>query len=265
MNDSNLRKHGDAPFNVVVVHGGPGATGEMKLVADRLSTDRGILEPMQRGISIESQVDELLDIIEDSGAIPVKLIGHSWGAWLSALVTSKAPKLVEKLILISSGPFEHHYAKKIKPTRLSRLSEAEGREYQNLVDKLTHSQAGTSPEALARLGALATKSDAYDPLLSLLAHQASHRGEPDAFSQALQQALEMRKNGTLLEQAARIRCPVTAIHGDYDPHPVEGVQRPLAAVLPNFHLILLEQCGHKPWIERQAKDTFYDVLQAELF
>jgi hypothetical protein len=36
-------------------------------------------------------------------------------------------------------------------------------------------------------------------------------------------------------------------------------------VLPDFHLILLEQCGHKPWIERQAKETFYDILQGELF
>lgn len=237
----------------------------MAPVARRLASNGGVLEPLQTAATLPGQMEELEQVLERHADLPVALVGYSWGAWLSALVTSKAPKLVEKLILISSGPFEHHYAKKIKPTRLSRLSEAEGREYQNLVDKLTHSQAGTSPEALARLGALATKSDAYDPLLSLLAHQASHRGEPDAFSQALQQALEMRKNGTLLEQAARIRCPVTAIHGDYDPHPVEGVQRPLAAVLPNFHLILLEQCGHKPWIERQAKDTFYDVLQAELF
>ena len=261
----SLRFYGQPPFKIALIHGGPGAGGEMAPVARRLASNGGVLEPLQTAATLPGQMEELEQVLERHADLPVALVGYSWGAWLSALVTSKAPKLVEKLILISSGPFEHHYAKKIKPTRLSRLSEAEGREYQNLVDKLTHSQAGTSPEALARLGALATKSDAYDPLLSLLAHQASHRGEPDAFSQALQQALEMRKNGTLLEQAARIRCPVTAIHGDYDPHPVEGVQRPLAAVLPNFHLILLEQCGHKPWIERQAKDTFYDVLQAELF
>jgi pimeloyl-ACP methyl ester carboxylesterase len=237
----------------------------MEPVARRLAPNGGILEPIQTAITLSGQIEELKEILQQHADLPVKLVGYSWGAWLSALVAADDPRLVEKLILVSSGPFEHRYTKRIQTTRLSRLSEAEGREYKNLVDDLTHSQAGSSPEALARLGALAAKSDAYDPIPNLLQQPQSLLGEPDAFGQALQQALEMRKKGTLLERASRIRCPVTAIHGDYDPHPVAGVQRPLAAVLPDFHLILLEQCGHKPWIERQAKETFYDILQGELF
>jgi pimeloyl-ACP methyl ester carboxylesterase len=57
---------------------------------------------------------------------------------------------------------------------------------------------------------------------------------------------------------------VVAIHGDYDPHPAEGVQGPLSAILRRFRLILLKNCGHKPWIERQARDEFYRVLKEEL-
>jgi pimeloyl-ACP methyl ester carboxylesterase len=57
---------------------------------------------------------------------------------------------------------------------------------------------------------------------------------------------------------------VVAIHGDYDPHPAAGVQRPLAAVLADFHFILLPRCGHRPWRERHARDTFYRILEAEL-
>jgi pimeloyl-ACP methyl ester carboxylesterase len=237
----------------------------MEPVARRLAAHGGILEPIQTAITLPGQIEELKKILQQHADLPVKLVGYSWGAWLSALLAADNPRLVEKLILVSGGPFEYRYAKRIQTTRLSRLSEAEGREYKNLVDALTHSQAGSSPEALARLGALAAKSDAYDPIPTLLQQPQSLLREPDAFGQALQQVLKMRKKGTLLERASRIRCPVTAIHGDYDPHPVEGVQRPLAAALPNFHLILLEQCGHKPWIERQAKDIFYNVLQAELF
>ncbi len=237
----------------------------MAPVARRLALRGGILEPIQTAATLPDQIEELKEVLEKHADLPAKLVGYSWGAWLSALVAADNPQLVEKLILVSSGPFEHRYARSIETTRLSRLSEAEGREYKNLVDELTHSQAGTSPEALARLGALAAKSDTYDPIPTLVQQTESLLGEPDAFGQALQQALEMRKNGTLLERAARIRCPVTAIHGDYDPHPVEGVQRPLSSVLPDFHLILLEPCGHKPWIERQAKAMFYDILRAELF
>src|SRR5262249_848835 len=75
---------------------------------------------------------------------------------------------------------------------------------------------------------------------------------------------ELRKSGRLLELGQRIKCPVVAIHGDYDPHPVEGVHEPLAAALENFRLILLKNCGHRPWNERLARDEFFMALREEL-
>ncbi len=74
----------------------------------------------------------------------------------------------------------------------------------------------------------------------------------------------LRQTGKLLDIVAKIRCPVVAIHGDYDPHPAEGVRGPLSSILKDFRLILLEKCGHKPWIEREAKETFYEILNKEL-
>lgn len=53
-------------------------------------------------------------------------------------------------------------------------------------------------------------------------------------------------------------------HGDYDPHPSEGVRKPLSAVLSEFRFVLLENCGHTPWCERQARGAFYEVLEEEL-
>jgi len=58
--------------------------------------------------------------------------------------------------------------------------------------------------------------------------------------------------------------PVTAIHGDYDSHPAEGVRLPLFSVLKNFQFILLEKCGHTPWNERYARDQFFGVLKIVL-
>ena len=40
----------------------------------------------------------------------------------------------------------------------------------------------------------------------------------------------MRQKGELLELCKKVQCPVVAIHGDYDPHPSEGVREPLQAV-----------------------------------
>jgi len=75
----NLRKYGNAPFNVAVIHGGPGAPGEMAPVAHQLSTDWGVLEPLQTAISLEGQVQELKSVLERNGSLPMTLIGHSWG------------------------------------------------------------------------------------------------------------------------------------------------------------------------------------------
>jgi pimeloyl-ACP methyl ester carboxylesterase len=74
----------------------------------------------------------------------------------------------------------------------------------------------------------------------------------------------MRKSGELLALASQITCPVVAIHGEYDPHPTDGVREPLSTAIDDFRLISLEKCGHKPWIERQAREAFYRILKAEL-
>ncbi|MDZ7289355.1 MAG: hypothetical protein ONB44_11370 [candidate division KSB1 bacterium] len=47
-------------------------------------------------------------------------------------------------------------------------------------------------------------------------------------------------------------------------HPAEGVQTPLSAILKDFQFILLKNCGHKLWIERPAKDKFYEILREEI-
>ena len=74
----------------------------------------------------------------------------------------------------------------------------------------------------------------------------------------------MRLDGSLLNFAENIQSPVLALHGDYDPHPIAGVREPLSSKLSDFRIIEIEHCGHKPWIERQAKDNFYEILKEEL-
>jgi len=71
----------------------------------------------------------------------------------------------------------------------------------------------------------------------------------------LVEASQLRSGGELLNLGKKIRCPVVAIHGDYDPHPAAGVQEPLSRVLQDFHFILLKNCGHHPWFERQQKSN----------
>jgi len=260
----NLRTYGNAPFKIAVIHGGPGAGGEMAPVARELACDWGVLEPLQTATSLQGQIEELKTVLDKSGDPPVTLIGFSWGAWLSFMVAAYYPQVAEKLILVGSGPYEHRYAERIQQTRLRRLSEAERAKYRSIVNTLNDPAAEGKPVAFARLGALASKTDRYDPIVDGSDENESPARRGNIFHNVLRDAVEMRGSGKLLELAKRIDCPVVAIHGDYDPHPAEGVQGPLSATLKHFRLILLKNCGHKPWIERLARDEFYRVLKAEL-
>lgn len=76
----NLRHYGTEPFSVAVIHGGPGAPGDIAPVARELSSACGILEPLQTATSLDGQILELQSVLEESGDLPATLIGHSWGA-----------------------------------------------------------------------------------------------------------------------------------------------------------------------------------------
>jgi pimeloyl-ACP methyl ester carboxylesterase len=259
-----LRTYGQPPFGVAVIHGGPGACGEMAPVARELAPRFGVLEPIQTATTLDGQVAELRGVLESHGDVPLTLVGFSWGAWLSFILAAHHPTLVKKLILVGSGPFEEKYVAGLREARMSRLSPAERTEFEGVVRSLSEPATSGKDRLLARLDALAAKTDQYDPIQEEHAEADALDVQGDIFQGVWNEAAELRRSGRLLALADQIRCPMVAIHGDYDPHPAQGVQGPLSGRLESFRFILLQQCGHKPWVERQARAEFYRILEGEL-
>ncbi len=255
----NLRKYGHKPFHIAVIHGGPGAPGEVAPVACELSQDNSVLEPLQTANTVEGQIEELKVVMEDNGEPPLILISFSWGAWLSYIFTARYPALIKKLILVSSGPFEEKYADLIMETRLSRLGGKEKKEALSLLTAL--SSPALHNNTFTRFAELMSKADSYDPLPQ---EREVLPFNPDIYQRVWEQASKLRSSGELLKLGERIQCPVVAIHGDYDPHPFEGVKAPLFRVVKDFRFILLEKCGHYPWLERNARERFYGILRSEI-
>jgi pimeloyl-ACP methyl ester carboxylesterase len=245
---------------VAVVHGGPGAPGEMSPVARELSSGVGVLEPLLTAASVDGQVEELRAVLEENGRLPLSLIGFSWGAWLSVIFTAHYPTYVNKLILLSSGPFEEKYAADIMEIRLQRLRKGERREAKALYEAMIGSTL--SRDSLTRFGQLMSKADSYDPLPDE-GHPSPANAE--VYRSVWDEASKLRNSGHLLEIARLIKCPVVAIHGDYDPHPADGVKHPLSRATKDFRFIILQKCGHYPWWERNARDMFYSILEAEIW
>jgi pimeloyl-ACP methyl ester carboxylesterase len=230
-------------------------------VARELSAVTGILEPFQTETTLDGQVQELRSVLVEQAKVPVTLVGFSWGAFLSFMLAARYPALVRKLVLVSSPPFEEQYAASVTQTRMTRLNKNDHAGAQALLAQLADPATPGKNALLAQLGSLLTRADTYEPT------HATEEGflcQYDLFKGVWDEASELRKNKVLMQMAKAITCPVVAIHGDWDPHPAEGVNDPLTRVLADFRFVLLEKCGHRPWIERNAAEHFYEVLATEL-
>ena len=259
----NFRVYGDAPYNIVAVHGGPGALGDMGYVSDKLSTQFGVLEALQTKHTVKELVDELIETITLHCNFPVALIGHSWGAWLAYMVAVERPDLASKLVLLGSGPFLPEYAKEIESTRLGRLSRDEQVKLEILIREYNSDTSDNKGRLMEQIGTIIERADAY---LLQKTDDDNYKidVDGDAFGNIWGEAAKLRESGILLDMATKLECEVTVIHGDYDPHPVSGVIEPLSMKIEGIRSIILSKCGHYPWKETYAHDDFFEALSEVL-
>ena len=127
---------------------------------------------------------------------------------------------------------------------------------------MSKSNTKNKEKELARFGELMSKADSFN-FLSSMDKLKIEEFQQEIYHKVWNEASELRKRGKLLELGKQIECPVVAIHGDYDPHPYKGVKEPLSQVIKVFKFTLLRNCGHKPWIEKEARNKFYKTLEKE--
>ncbi len=249
-----VRLYGKAPYKVVLVHGGPGAIGSLKGFARELNkrVDIGVAEALQSKYTIRELIDELYKQISENCAGRAVLIGHSWGAWLVALLAEKYPEVVEKIILVGSGPLEDKYVAEIGRRREQNLS----KENMAIFQRLVHNEA--TDEDMQKIPVVFEQSDNY-----CLEDRELHRADQtDSQMHNLiwSEAAKLRASGVLLETFKRIKCKIYLVQGEVDPHPAHGVIVPLQENGIDFRAYILEKCGHSPFMEKYAKDEFYRVI-----
>lgn len=233
----------------------------MRPVAQELCERFGVLEPLQTRMSIDGQVAELRSVITEAADRPVSLVGHSWGAWLAWLTAARHADLVKKLILVGCGGFRPDDGDTAHTVRMERLTPQQQGEVNALLSQLETADVEAKEPLFARFGQLFAAADAYE----WMPHTpVDIEARPDIYASVWPEAAELRANGQLLSEGRKIRCPVVAFHGDYDSHPVDGVREPLKTVLHDFRLITLPRCGHEPWFEKHARDTFFRSLAEEI-
>ncbi|MFA8299649.1 MAG: alpha/beta fold hydrolase [Hyphomicrobiales bacterium] len=256
----NIKFHGDAPYKIITVHGGPGGAGQLNSLTADLSQYCGIVEALQTKFSIDEQIEELRQQAISSCNTKSVVVGHSWGAWLSMLLAAKHPELVQKLILISCGALQEEYKIDQDDLRLSKLNCNQKLRYKSIIERLSSDHKQINNEEFTDLAKLATIADSY----CLLNEDNNTIFNFELFNSVWSEAVELRRSGELINIASKIQCPITIIHGTYDSHPIKGVTEPLKAIKKKHKVIELDKCGHYPWREKFAIDKFFYHLLKEL-
>jgi len=255
-----LRKYGSPPYKIAVLHGGPGAPGYMAPVARELSKKRGVLEPLQTGDSVEGLIEELEKQLTEHADFPVTLVGSSWGAALALLTAARNRIKIEKLVLIGSAVFDAENSARIEGIRLGRLDEEQLRGVRESESR--EDNENEKPGIAEVWGELSFYTDTCDPITADL---EVIEVQYDLSARVWSEFELLRDSpGYLKSEFSKIDIPTVVIHGDYDPHPIEGIRPFLESCIENIRFHILARCGHYPWIERHARKRFFEILEIEL-
>jgi len=253
-----IRRHGSEGPIVIVLHGGPGATGSAQELALGLSDSFTVLEPWQRGsggrepLTVAGHVADLHDVVLSvRGEQLPALVGESWGAMLALAYAAEHPHDVGPIILVGCGTFD----KKSRAVG-ARIREERITEY--IAEHPEH--AGDLDLSIKdRIMKWHDMTDTYE-LISGTAQSATGLFDAKAHTETWEDMIRCQEIGLYPNAFSNIVSPVMMLHGSFDPHPGKMIRDGLKAQLPQLEYREFDRCGHQPAIERFAKEEFYAVM-----
>ncbi len=264
-----VRQYGNSGPLVVLLHGGPGAPGEMATVARYLSGRFRTLEPLQRAsgrtrLTVAQHITDLHNVLKQTRRTEtIRLVGFSWGAMLALTYAARHYENIDCVILIGCGTFDEHSRKVYRDNMDINTTNDDRKRIEKIEVRLRkENDKYKRNELFGELGSIYCCIQSYK-LYGHCDNDILHFDE-EGFRQTWADAISLQQQGIQPAEFANIRAPVTMIHGDDDPHPGKMIYKSLAPFIRNLQYIGLPRCGHKPWTERYAKDDFYKLLTNKL-
>lgn len=246
---------------MLVMHGGPGADHRYLLPQMlHLARDYQMFFYDQRGggqsravestpITWQTHVEDMAAVIRELDLEPLTLVGYSFGGLLSLLYSLEAadhPDLPQprRMLLIDPAPvnrafrsdFEGEFSRRLKSDAVEEL----------------RSQLNTS--GLRDRDPDAYRQRAFEVSVSPYFADPNDARELTPFrviSRVQQSVWDSLGNYDLLPRLSSIKYPTLIVHGRDDPIPVASSIE--AAKAMGAELVLLDDCGHVPYVEQPEK------------
>lgn len=242
------------PDKIVLLHGGPGAFGYMQTVALELQKQFYVVENCQKmagnlPATVESNLDLLRAVISDFSREAV-FLGHSWGAMLALAYAAQYE--CRAIILVGCGTFSKKTRQIFEKTLLQRQNE----NFRKAIAAIKISKKNGN-EKLKEMGNLMDNLYRYECDI----RGAETHVDALAHQQSWEDMLRLQAAGVYPQAFKNILCPVYMLHGDYDPHPGKLIYAELKEYIPQLQYHEFSQCGHTPWLEKKARQLFYEKIK----
>ena len=255
--------YGSSGSYVIVLHGGPAATGSAEILARGLADTFRIIEPYQRGsgdtpLSVAQHITDLHDIVVNhTGQGKPSLVGESWGAMLALAYSAAHPEAIGPIALVGCGTFDKKSRARITEILESRMCDNVRSEL-----KALETQLPDHSDRLKRRYELIFGLYDYAPI----DYREGGESTLDTFDirahkETWDDMLRLQSDGTYPAAFSAIHSPVLMLHGSYDPHPGPMIRDSLLPYIPQLEYREWEKCGHRPWTEQYVRDGFFSVLK----
>ena len=252
---------GSGAKQLVALHGGPGAHHDYMLPQMLHLAERyDVLFYDQRGggrsttddrepIGWQTHVGDLAALVREFALDPLSIIGYSWGGLLAVLYALESARdnaiaAPSRLVLIDPAPLARRYRREFEAEFSKRQQSPD---VQHIRTELAASNLReTDPDAyrqrlfeLGVAGYFAHPENAHD----LTPFRVTGR--------VLDSVWNSLGDYDLIPQLGQIRCPTLVVHGRDDPIPLASSTEGAKAM--NAKLVVLDDCGHVPYVEKPAQ------------
>jgi pimeloyl-ACP methyl ester carboxylesterase len=171
---------------------------------------------------------------------------------LALVYATHHPPTPAGLVLIGCGTFSQAARAEFEARRALRLTPADHARIAHITE------AEKDPNRrLAEWGRVMTRVYGYDvddgpsdlTVVDAVAHE-----------QTWADIVRLINHGVYPAAFAAITCPVLMLHGEADPHPGHLTSDELRRHIPHLEYREFSKCGHSPWLERQARDEFFESI-----
>lgn len=252
---------------IVVLHGGPGldqsyflpqmealAENHTLIFYDQRASGRSGADLDSTGISIDLFLKDIDAVRAHYGIDRMNLMGHSWGGFLAMLYAIDNAQKLNTLVLVSPSPAS---------------SAMRNQESEKMAARLTPEDQAERDSIIQSPGFQGGQSAAYEDFFRVLFRsEFFNPSRVDELTLTLPQSFIA--NSRLLQYLARdlavydihealegVDVPVLVVNGESESGLESG--RKISEHLPQAKHVVLDECGHFPFVEKP--DEFFEAVR----